>query len=333
MSDRWTPEQARVWHERQPWLVGCNFIPSTAINPIEMWQAATYDAATIERELGWAQGLGFNSVRVYLHDLLWVEDAPGFKHRIDRFLTTAARHAIRPVLVLFDDCWNQQPALGPQPAPQPGIHNSGWVQSPGSAVVLDSGQWGRLADYVGDVVGAFGRDERVLMWDLYNEPGNNHLGERSLGLLSAAVGWARVAQPRQPLTIGLWNESLAALNDFQLANSDVITFHNYQEAASLERQIATLQPLGRPILCTEYLARTQGSRFETHLPIFRRANVGCYNWGLVSGKTQTVFPWGSQAASPEPAEWFHDILRPDGSPYSRAEVSLIRAMTLAADQD
>lgn len=329
MSEQWSTEKAWGWYDRWPWLVGCNFIPSTAINQIEMWQAETYDPATIDRELGWAQALGFNSVRVYLHDLVWLGDPEGFKRRIDHFLGIAARHAIYPLFVLFDDCWNTQPRLGAQPAPWPGVHNSGWVQGPGTEVVTDSTAWARLADYVHDILGAFGHDERILLWDLYNEPGNNDLGERSLGLLSEAMKWAWAAKPQQPLTIGVWKPDLAALNDFQLSVSDVITFHNYQDATSLEEQIAALKGYSRPILCTEYLARTQGSRFETHLPIFRREAIGCYNWGLVSGKTQTIFPWGSETGSPEPAEWFHDILRPDGSSFSHEEIKFIQAMTAA----
>lgn len=89
--------------------------------------------------------------------------------------------------------------------------------------------------------------------------------------------------------MGVWFEN-PALNEFQLSQSDIVTFHNYKDAANLERQIQSLKPLGRPLICTEYMARTRGSRFESHLPIFRREGVGCINWGLVNGKTQTIYP-------------------------------------------
>ena len=88
-----------------------------------------------------------------------------------------------------------------------------------------------------------------------------------------------------------------------------------------------LKKLGRPLVCTEYMARTQNSRFATHLPIFKEENVGCYNWGLVSGKTQTIFPWGSPKGAAEPKLWFHDIFHKDGRPYDEAEVALIRKLT------
>src|SRR4029077_2592941 len=45
----WTKERARAWADSTGWLVGSNFIPSTAINQLEMWQAATFDPRTIDR--------------------------------------------------------------------------------------------------------------------------------------------------------------------------------------------------------------------------------------------------------------------------------------------
>jgi hypothetical protein len=322
---RWSAKNAEEWYRRQPWLVGCNFIPSTAINQLEMWQGATFDPGTIDRELGWAADIGMNAVRVYLHDLVWQADAEGLKRRIDRYLDLAARKGIRTLFVLFDDCWNSDPKLGKQPEPIPGVHNSGWMQSPGSKVVIDPGGWARLESYVKDVLAAFAADERILMWDMYNEPGNNGLGDRSLALLQAAFGWARAARPQQPLTAGVWFDN-QPITDFQVEASDVITFHNYNDASSLSEQIRRLKALGRPVICTEYMARTRGSRFATHLPIFKQERVGCFNWGLVSGKTQTIYPWGSPPGGPEPELWFHDIFRKDGTPYDSAEVELIKKL-------
>ena len=323
---RWTAEQANEWYSRQPWLVGCNFTPSTAINQLEMWQADTFDPETINRELGWAADIGFNTLRVYLHDLAWQADAEGFKKRLDHYLGIAARRHIRTLFTVFDDCWNTEPKLGKQPEPIPGVHNSGWVQSPSSKIVTDPGSWARLERYVQDILGAFAADERILMWDLYNEPGNNKLGEQSLGLLQSAFGWAREAQPHQPLTVGVWFDH-PTLNEFQLAASDVVTFHHYGDAPGLTEQIQRFKAFGRPVICTEYMARTRGSRFATHLPIFKQERVGCYNWGLVSGKTQTIYPWGSPQGAPEPAEWFHDVFRRDGTPFDPAEVELIKQFT------
>jgi hypothetical protein len=322
----WSAGHAWDWYNEQPWLVGCNFIPSTAINELEMWQADTWDTATISRELAWAAGLGFNTVRVYLHNLLWENDKEGLLQRMDEFLGIAERHNIRALFVLFDDCWNDNPRVGRQPEPRPGVHNSGWLQCPGPDRVTDSTTWGPLEDYVKGVLTAFADDRRVLMWDLYNEPGNSGMFEKSMPLLRKSFEWAWSVRPSQPLTCATWNHSAEYknLNAFQLASSDVITFHNYQDTSSLSKEIAELKRRERPFLCSEYMARTNNSRFETHLPVFKANKVGAISWGLVSGKTNTIFPWGSKEGAPEPEVWFHDIFRKDGTPWSPQEVTFIR---------
>jgi len=322
---RWDVDKANAWYDRQPWLVGCNFIPSTAINQLEMWQADSFDLPTLERELGWAAGLGMNTARIYLHDVAWELDAAGFKSRLDRVLHVTSNLGIRPLLVLFDDCWNANPKAGKQPEPIPGVHNSGWLQSPGSAAVNNPARWRALEDYVQDVLETFRQDDRLLMWDLYNEPGNSAQCERSLPLLCKVFEWARRAEPSQPLTAGLWNDS-KLFNVFLTEASDVITFHNYNDSGNLAAQIANLRQYGRPLICTEWLRRGH-SDVATCLPTFHKERVGCCNWGLVKGKTQTIYPWGSPAGAPEPEVWFHDLLRQDGSPFAPDEVRLFRTLT------
>jgi hypothetical protein len=336
---RWSIEKANEWYARQPWLVGCNFIPSNAINQLEMWQAETFDPATIDREMRLAAGIGFNTVRTYLHDLAWEADPSGFKQRINHFLEIADWYRIRPILVIFDDCWNPNPKIGVQPTPKPGIHNSGWVQSPGLEVVNCEAAWGRLEEYVSDIIGAFANDERLLFWDLYNEPGNSGNGEKSLPLLQAVFKWARSVNPVQPLSAGVWFDN-KALNDFQLAASDVVTFHNYLPADNLERQIADLKAYERPLICTEWMARTCGSLVSTNLPVFSREKVGCLNWGLVSGKTNTIYQWqimpdltGSPAWFTGQIAgqnvWFHDLFIADGTPYDQNEIEMFKKFTSA----
>jgi Cellulase (glycosyl hydrolase family 5) len=323
---RWSAEKANAWYAKLPWLVGCNFIPSTAINQLEMWQEDTFDPKTIDRELGWAEDIGFNTARVFLHDLAWQADPKGFKDRVRNYLEIADRHHVRTLFVLFDDCWNPTPKIGKQPAPIPGVHNSGWMQSPGQAVVNKPEEWKRLEQYVKDVVATFGKDQRVLAWDVYNEPGNEKQGEKSLPLLKETFAWARAARPEQPLTAGVWFNN-AKLNDYQLETSDIVTFHNYDGPDRLRAQIREIKKRGYPVICTEYMARTHGSRFEASLPIFKEERVGCYSWGLVSGKTQTIYPWGSPKGAPEPKVWFHDIFRSDGTPFDAKEVEAIKKLT------
>ncbi len=328
-NQRWSREKANQWYSEQPWLVGANFLPSTAINQLEMWQEATFDPETIDRELGWAADLGMNTVRVYLHDLAWEADPEGFLGRMDQFLDIAASHGIKPNFVFFDDCWNPTAEIGPQPEPKPGVHNSGWVQSPVAAEKDKPENWDRLEAYVTAVVTRFADDERVLYWDVYNEPGNKGRKIKSLPLLKKAFAWVRAASPSQPVTAGIWNWSAGfeKLNAYQKAHSDIITFHQYNDLDHLERYTHEMQALGRPVICTEWMARTNGSRVETHLPFLKSENVGAINWGLVSGKSNTIFPWGSKEGSPEPKLWFHDLLRKDGTPYKPSEIEVFKKLT------
>ena len=326
-STQWTAAKANKWYEKQPWFVGCNFAPSTAINQLEMWQEDTFDLATIRQELGLARSLGFNIVRVYLHNLLWEADAKGLKKRMNTFLEISNQFQIKVMFVLFDDCWNHNASLGAQPVPKPGVHNSGWVASPGKERILKRIGWDHLEAYTKDILTSFSNDDRILLWDLYNEPGNEGLGEQSLGLLEAVFQWAWQVRPSQPLSAASWNGELKILNEFKRKNSDVLTFHNYKDVNNLLEEISFLRSFGRPIICTEYMARTSESFFETHLPIFKNHKIGAINWGLVAGKTNTIYPWGSPEGTPEPAVWFHDIFRKDGTPYDEKEISIIRSMT------
>ena len=326
-SKIWTKQQANDWYKKQGWLVGADFLPSTAINQLEMWQAETFDSATIDRELGWAHNIGMNVMRVYLHDLAWQEDPEGFKNRMNRYLAISTKNQIKTLFTIFDDCWNPDPAIGKQPDPKPGIHNSGWVRSPSKTVHDDATQWTYLEKYVKDVLTTFRNDDRVLMWDLYNEPGNSSYNETSMPLLKKIFEWAWTVRPSQPLTAATWYDN-KDFNTFQLANSDIITIHNYNDADNLEKELKEKAKLGRPIVCSEYMARPRNSRFQTHLPIFKKYNVGAINWGLVSGKSNTIYQWSKPIPDgSEPELWFHDIFRKDGTPYDKKETDFIKAIT------
>lgn len=345
--DRWTEAEAKAWYDRQPWLVGSNYAPASAINQLEMWQADTWNPAEIDRELALAEGIGMNTMRVFLHDQLWEQDAEGFKRRIDAFLTIAAKHRIKPLFVLFDSCWDPNPKLGPQHPPIPGVHNSGWVQGPGIAGLRDKRRYPAYKAYVQGVIGAFAKDERVLGWDLWNEPDNGadqykgQEGKEPLvrALLAQVFEWARDADPSQPVTSGVWlgddwtpGGRGSAMEKLQLSQSDVITFHDYNWPETFERRIRQLLPYNRPILCTEYMARGNGSTFDGSLPIGKRYNVAMMNWGFVDGRTQTRLPWDSWQkpyVTAEPTIWFHEVFRADGTPYRQAEIDLIRRLAAA----
>ncbi len=347
---RWTETKANDWYEHQHWIVGSNFIPSNAINQLEMWQTETFDLQEIDKELGWAEGLGMTTMRVFLHDLLWQQDSAGFTKKIDSFLGVASKHHIRPIFVLFDSCWDPNPHLGPQHPPIPGVHNSGWLQSPGTQALHDPAQQPRLRAYVLGVVGAFAADSRVLAWDLWNEPSNSGGGLRDgvdpeikrklvLEMLPKVFDWARSSNPSQPLTSGVWEgdwsspEKLDPIARVQLERSDVVSFHNYSWPEDFEQRIRWLQSYHRPILCTEFMARPMGSTFDMILPVAKQNHVAAINWGLVGGKTQTYLPWDSWQKPyvlQMPPIWFHEVFYPDGKPYREREVQIIRQLTEAS---
>ncbi len=323
-ATRWDETKAWDWQKRVGWLRGCNYIPRTAVNTIEMWQAETFDERTIDEELGWAEKVCLNSVRVFLHYLVWEADPDGFKKRLDRFLSIAYKHGISTMLVLFDDCWNQEPKLGPQEPPIPGVHNSRWVASPGRSRVLDRSAWKGLEKFVKDVIGSFAKDERVVVWDLYNEPGNSGMGEKSLPLVEVTFEWAREVSPSQPLTVGLWANFQDEMHQKFAELSDVISFHAYDPPEGVKAKIEFLKKFKRPILCTEFLRRQVGNTFAALLPLFAQHKVSWYFWGLVAGKTQTYLDWSSKPNDPPPKVWQHDLLHPDGTPFDPSEIELLR---------
>jgi hypothetical protein len=334
-SERWSEKKANDWYNKQPWLVGSNYIPANAINQLEMWQAESFDPQTIDKELGWAASLGMNTMRVFLHDLLWQQDPDGYKKRIDKFLQIAAKHKIKIM------------QLGKQRAPQSGIHNSGWVQSPGSKALQDPTQYARLESYIKGIVKAFAKDKRVIVWDVWNEPDNTNDNSYVKiepankvnfvkDLLPKVFLWAREVKPKQPLTSGVWKgdwstpEKLSAIEKLQLDLSDIISFHNYSSPDDFEKRVKWLQRYNRPLICTEYLARGFNSTFQGIMPVAKTHRVALYNWGLVVGKTQTHLPWDSWQTpyiDREPSVWHHEILYSDGRPYKEEEVDFIKKMT------
>ncbi|MEM9624279.1 MAG: cellulase family glycosylhydrolase, partial [Pseudomonadota bacterium] len=250
MTTPWPVERARRWQSESGWLVGCNFTPSCAGSQLEMWQPATFAPDIIDRELSWAAGLGMNVVRVYLHNLLFDQDQDGFLARIDQVLGLAEAYGIRMLPVLFDGVWHPRPRLGVQPEPRPRVHNSIWVQAPGSSVLHDRTQWPDLRPYVEAVVTRFAQDPRVVAWDLFNEPdqvdaltiaGDSRAAkaEAATELVACVFDWVRAIDPAQPLTVGIWEygpdhqPAANALNEMILARSDILSFHCYEPRAQL----------------------------------------------------------------------------------------------------
>lgn len=342
---RWTEAKANDWYAKQAWPVGANYVPRNAINQLEMWQADTFDLKVIDQEFGWAAGIGLNVMRVYLHDLLWQEDSGGLLRRMDQFLRVADKHGIKILFVFFDGVWDPHPFPGKQRPPRPHVHNSGWLQSPGREILRDPAKHEALKPYVQGVLAHFKDDARIFGWDLFNEPDNPNpdayrtlelpdKAEAALVLLQKSFRWAREINPSQPLTAGIWRDYQGYLDNppifrFMLANSDLISFHNYAAAEDVAREITALRKLNRPLICTEYLARGNASNFDPILGLFKEHKIGAINWGLVDGKSQTIYPWETwgKIYTGEPTLWHHDIFRADGTPYRKTETDYIRRLT------
>jgi hypothetical protein len=340
---RWTTERATEWGERTGWLLGANFTPSTAGNQLELWQSETFDPDTINRELGWAaEVVGMNSIRLFLHDLAWLVDPTGFLDRVDRVLDIAASHAISAMPVLFDGIWDPDPRPGPQRHPRLGVHNSTWLQSPGAAVIADRDRWPSLRPYVESVIARFGSDDRVIVWDLFNEPDSPNFSycrrdparKATLvaDLLEHVWDWASEIDPQQPLTVGVFDspshfpERASRVARTALERSDVISFHCYGGEDDVRTAINNFGAYGRPVLCTEWMGRP---RSPVRLAeVFRDEHVGAYVWGLVDGRTQTRYSWSSWVRRDAPDRgWFHELLHADGRPYDESEAQLLRRVS------
>ncbi|MEH0152895.1 cellulase family glycosylhydrolase [Limibacter armeniacum] len=368
---RWSKERINEWYAHQPWLVGCNYYPATAINQIDMWQASTWDPERIDLELTWAESIGMNTLRVYMHDMVWASDEEGLYKRMDQFLGICEQHGIRPWFVFFDDCHFPNPKLGEQPKPVKGYHNSGWMNSPARDMALryaegtaSEEEVAQLKGYVQETIKRFKDDTRILMWELYNEPGrgNGLNGDMSAKKVKASIGdksaklcydsfvWAREVNPSQPITsttAGSIGEQNMAINK---ANADLHSIHTYGPSKAVRGRVNEYKQDGRPVIVSEWLARTNGSTVQDCLPVLKELNVGAVNWGFVSGKSGTIWPWTSRKtadgkkkdvykmraegevvnkgeAFPEPELWFHDLFRMDGTPYSEEEIKIFRELT------
>lgn len=337
MPPRWSQEKAWQWYRKQGWIVGLNFTPSTACNTTEMWQKETFDPKTIDRELGWAEDIGYNSIRVFIQYIVWKHDPAGFKKRFEQFLTIAARHKISVMPVFFDDCAfgkppQMDPCLGKQRDLIPGMIAPSWTPSPGRKIALDAKQWPMLKKHVQDLISTWRDDKRIIMWDLYNEPMNvvkaamTKTTVNALTLLESTFLWARDAKPTQPITAAVWTGRSPPGHKISLEQSDIITFHKYADNKGLKREIESQKKRGRPVVCSEWMVRALGSSFEKDLPLFKREKVGCYQWGLVNGRTQCQFPWWNKPGGKVDPKtgWFTDILHKDGKPYRKEEVAAIK---------
>lgn len=327
---RWSKEKANDWYKQQPWYCGINYIPANAINYTAMWDKTSFSPDVIEKEMALAQSIGMNCARVVLQYAVYENDPAYFIKTLDKFLSICDKYGVKVMSCFFDDCTfgvNTDPVIGKQSEPIEGWYAWAWSPSPGYSMVVDERTHPKLEVYVKEIMTHFKNDKRIFVWDLYNEPTNTSMPERSIPLVKKVFKWARSIDPVQPLTIGIWH-GYKELNDIILENSDIITFHCYDTTEKTEVQMKQFLSYNRPVICTEWMNRVAQSTVLGILPIFKNNKVGSMLWGLVNGKTQTHLAWGYRPEKlPYTGEWQHDLFHGNFKPYNVKEIDMIKKMT------
>ena len=334
-AERWSEEKANEWYASQPWPVGCVYMPSYGGTPVEIWGKEYFKPEVVDSELALAEDLGFNAIRLFLCDVVWQEDPKGFMERLEETVRLADKHGMRILMTFFTNGGTiKNPYTGPQPQPVPGVHNSVWMSSPGKDVVNNPEKWPVIERYLKQVMKRYRNDPRILAWCLYNEPEHTD-GFNTLSFIKEVYRWAREVNPSQPLTSPMcalpdarsYNKPIS---DFICANSDIISFHCYDDIDRTRQFVDYALQFGRPVLCSEWMARTRGSDYPSILPLFKEKKIGSFSYGLVNGKQQCQYPWNKMVDgkpvpfTEEPELWFHDLFRPDHSPYDAEEIRFIK---------
>lgn len=360
MNKMWSREKIWEWYNSKPWIRGCNFMSSDCANRIDQWQEYNFEERfeTTKRELALAAETGFNSIRIIPEFFVWKQEHDGFMERFERYISEAAKNGISCMIVLGNDCMPPKEEalarmhLGEQHVDW-GYHGGRKISQHGSFEgagysIIDEPEYAEeFYKYVKEIVTKYKNDKRIIIWDVFNEPGNSKREKISMPVLKKMFEIIRNINPIQPLTVGVWRNYdytvISEIEKFGLENSDIISYHNY---GTYEQNIIILNWLkkfGRPIINTEWLNRCGGNSIEAHFPLFFLNKIGCYNWGFVAGKYQTYEPhnkiWDNYKKNPADFErfdftkWFHDLYRPSLNPYNPQEIELIKKFCELADND
>ena len=359
ISGRWSKERVWEWYNKQPWMRGCNFMGSDCANRIDQWQALGFEERikTADRELKLAAETGFNTIRIILEYIVWRDDHDAFMERLDRYLDTAYQYGIRAMIVFGNDCLVTKD--NPYSNLQLGVQKYDWgyhggrkwsqhsdrdkANEPGYSLLDEPDQAVRIYEWVREIIEKYKNDDRVVFWDLYNEPGNSRRTHITMPHLKKFFEIARDVNPMQPLTSAIWHfpsPKMPEVELFCLENSDVISYHSYGPYTQNIKFIQALKQHERPILCTEWLGRTFQNRVQEMFPLFFLEKIGCYCWGFVAGLYQTYEPWeavwerykNGTATDIDFTVWFHDLYRPSLRPYDPHETDLIKEFCDLADK-
>ncbi len=359
MITKWTEEKANEWYKTKGWLRGCNFIPSVCANRADMWQA--YDCerhfAVAEKELKLCKEIGFNTIRIFLEFNVWLAEHDSFMANLERFITLADSLGISILMGLTSEA--QLPRGGSYIPKKLGEQEYAWGYHQGRWPLTEEQKAltpyhfaelpevsEKFYEMVREVVGKYAQDNRIIVWNVYNEPGVV-IRERAIPILERMFAECRALDPIQPLCADVYysyysyDKIETAAEKVALDLSDIISFHSYMAYDLMVPQIKELKKLNRPIFMTEWLSRTSWSTVEDLYPLFYLENIACYCWGFVLGKTQTNEPWedywnhfysGDPKAKYDFGRWMHDLFRPNYRPYIPEEIELIKRYNTLADQ-
>lgn len=357
MKEQWSAQQAWTWYRAQPWLRGCNFVSSDSRDAFDWLQSDNFEAkkSTTDRELALAAQLGFNSIRIILPYELWRQEHDAFLQHLETYVGLAAGHGISVMMVLANDCcYKKEKFQAPVPGPQKvdwgyhgGVFNSVHVvleeNEVGYNPYLDEPDtFSCYLKMVKEIVTRYAKDERVVLWNILNEPGNSRRNMLVAEPMKELFCATRACDPIQPLTADVWSPDGQEVEELAARLSDVISFHEYRPYPDFVQRIAQLKRWGRPLICTEWMSRTTHSTVKEIFPLLYLERIGCYNWGFVNGKSQmnetTQAAWEIYARQGEACEmdmvsWMHDLYRPSLRPYDPAETNLITRFCRLANDD
>lgn len=357
---QWSNEKIWEWYNSRPWIRGCNYMSADCANGIDQWQEYQFEERfeTTKKELALMSELGYNSIRIRPEFFVWEKEHDGFMERFERYIELAAQNGISCMVIFGNDCCPPKEEalnrlyLGEQHVDW-GYHGGRKVSQHGTFAgagysLLDDAEYAeKHYEFVREIVEKYKNDERIIIWDVFNEPGNSKRNSMSLPHMKKFFEIIRSIDPIQPLTVGIWSQTtelknLTEAEKYGLENSDIVSYHNYGTYENNIQELKVLKKLGRPILNTEWLNRCGGNTIEELFPLFYLEKVGCYNWGFVAGKYQTYEPhnsvWDNYKSEYykynfDFTKWFHDIYRPSHNPYNPKETELIKRFCDLADEE
>ena len=350
MKRRWTEREAWEWQEKVGWLRGCNFIGSDCANRIDMWQSSGNAAhmQTAEREIALCRDMGFNTVRVIVEYDVWLQERESFLKVLESYISLFAKYNQKVMITLANeavlcrgDIYTPKP-LGEQTYAL-GYHQGRLPLTPEQKALQPYHELERketresFLEMIREIVSIYRSDDRVICWNVFNEPGITIGVDRSIPLIKTMFETVRERDPSQPLASDIWYwgdpEQLRPNDQLSADLSDVISWHSYKPMAEFAEDYSIMKKIGRPILLTEWLNRINYQEVREMYPLLFLEKINCWCWGFVAGKTQTYEPWTSLWEQFDAKDgnvrydftrWQHDLFRTNLRPYDPKEIDLIK---------